>query len=289
MLILPDDVADYGYDPQELDIARAVRMSMSIPFFFRPVKLPVRRQSSLHEEEGRPEVGWIVDGGLLSNFPVELFDAPGAPAWPTFGFKLAVDDPAPLAKFARYPVHGLVSLLEALFHTALEAHDAYYLKAAKFVRTIAIDTSGVSGTDFHLTAEQKSALYAAGQAAARAFLAHWDFARYVAEYRSDAPIAPRTMQAAPQPPRTPRANRLHAAVSADSLAAAKGSADESALTAGAPPPSSRIPVYAERREVCATKYMPTRPMAVFCVDQDRDYGCHLGNSQPSGAVYHRLS
>ncbi len=188
MLILPDDVADYGYDPRELDIARAVRMSMSIPFFFRPVKLPVRRKSPLHQAEGRREEGWIVDGGLLSNFPVELFDTPGVPAWPTFGFKLALEDQTPLAKFTRHPVHGLISLLEALFHTALEAHDAYYLKAAKFVRTIAIDTSGVSGTDFNLSTAQKEALYAAGQTAAREFLAHWDFDRYVAEYRGGEPI-----------------------------------------------------------------------------------------------------
>ncbi|HEU5345805.1 MAG TPA: patatin-like phospholipase family protein [Ktedonobacterales bacterium] len=193
MLILPDDVAAYGYDPTKLDVARAVRMSMSIPLFFRPIKLAVRRKSSLSQEEGRRLKGWIVDGGLLSNFPVELFDAPGIPEWPTFGFKLEVNATTDVAKFTRHPVHGIVSLLEALFHTALEAHDAYYLKSAKFVRTIAIDTSGVNGTDFNLSADQKNALYEAGQAAAREFLSHWDFARYVTEYRSDqAPSQPAT-------------------------------------------------------------------------------------------------
>jgi NTE family protein len=191
MLILPDDVADYGYDPLELDIARAVRMSMSIPFFFRPVKLPVRSKSPLDQAEGRREEGWIVDGGLLSNFPVELFDAPGVPEWPTFGFKLAADDQSPLATFTRHPVHGLISLLTAIFRTALEAHDAYYLKSAKFVRTIAIDTSGVNGADFHLSTEKKQALYAAGQTAARDFLKQWDFARYVADYRSGQPVPTR--------------------------------------------------------------------------------------------------
>ena len=47
-------------------------MSMSIPFFFEPV---------VHKKS------YFVDGGILSNFPVWLFDSPGIPEWPTFGFK----------------------------------------------------------------------------------------------------------------------------------------------------------------------------------------------------------
>ncbi|WP_438020389.1 patatin-like phospholipase family protein [Sorangium sp. So ce315] len=71
MLVLPDDInADlYGVDPDELEVALAMRMSMSFPFVFRPVK-----------RTGRNGVtSYIVDGGLLSNFPVHLFDT-GAPA-----------------------------------------------------------------------------------------------------------------------------------------------------------------------------------------------------------------
>jgi len=39
LLILPGDLAALGYDPDIFSISRAVRMSMSIPFFFEPVKL----------------------------------------------------------------------------------------------------------------------------------------------------------------------------------------------------------------------------------------------------------
>ena len=69
MLVLPDDLADYEDDqgrplvPDAFPIARAVRMSMSFPYFFEPVTLRRAGQSHL-----------IVDGGLLSNFPVFLFD-----------------------------------------------------------------------------------------------------------------------------------------------------------------------------------------------------------------------
>ena len=77
LLILPDDLVKYNIDPLEFSIAKAVRMSISIPFYFNPVILKNGKNSS-----------FIVDGGLLSNFPIWLFDVENNPRWPTFGLKL---------------------------------------------------------------------------------------------------------------------------------------------------------------------------------------------------------
>ena len=66
LLVLPRDADQLGIDPDELG-RRAVRMSMSIPIFFEPV-------SVTNEKTNREHV--IVDGGMLSNFPVWLFDCP---------------------------------------------------------------------------------------------------------------------------------------------------------------------------------------------------------------------
>ncbi|KHF31124.1 Patatin-like phospholipase [Anoxybacillus sp. BCO1] len=57
MLILPDDLPKYGIDPLRFSVAKAVRMSVGIPYFFEPVQLKT--------DEGKHIV---VDGGLLSNF-----------------------------------------------------------------------------------------------------------------------------------------------------------------------------------------------------------------------------
>jgi NTE family protein len=181
MVVLPQDVLDYGIQPEQFEVALAVRMSMSIPLFFCPVQLK------------RPDGGTslIVDGGLLSNFPVELFDTNGDPPWPTFGFKLVQGDEETLSQRTRHPVNGPLSEVIAMFLTATEAHDAYYLKAAKFVRTIAIDTLAVASTDFNLTDAQKEALYQSGVAASRDFLAHWDFNEYKKLYRSGEAIPSR--------------------------------------------------------------------------------------------------
>ncbi|MDP4163688.1 MAG: patatin-like phospholipase family protein, partial [Bacillota bacterium] len=39
LVVLPDDLDKYGIDPGSFSIARAIRMSCSIPYFFEPVKL----------------------------------------------------------------------------------------------------------------------------------------------------------------------------------------------------------------------------------------------------------
>ena len=172
MLVLPQDIAAYGVKPESLDVARAVRMSASLPFFYRPVK-------EVYRSTGRPCVSYIVDGGLLSNFPVWLFDVAGAPPWPTFGFMLV--DP----QYGRpQRIRGPVSLAGALVSTMLEAHDARYLEEADRVRTIRIPTCGVRTTDFDISPEKRRELFAAGRKAAQAFFAGWNFARYVELYRT---------------------------------------------------------------------------------------------------------
>ena len=66
LLVLPRDAAKLGIAPDELEVALAVRMSMSIPIFFEPVR--IENPETNHEHV-------IVDGGMLSNFPVWLFDS----------------------------------------------------------------------------------------------------------------------------------------------------------------------------------------------------------------------
>jgi len=181
MLVLPRDINsnDYGMEPEDLDVALAVRMSMSIPFFFEPVKL---------------KNSYIVDGGLLSNFPIELFDSDGPPDWPTFGFKLVFSDQTNPAQLVQHQINGPISELAAMFFTAMEAHDAYYLSNDKYVRTIPIDTLTIGATDFNLTQANKDDLHASGVNAAKTFLAHWDFEKYKTLYRGDQPAPTRREQ-----------------------------------------------------------------------------------------------
>jgi NTE family protein len=181
LLMLPDEAPIYGIDPERLEVALAVRMSMSIPYFFKPVMVT----------NTLGQTCYIVDGGLLSNFPIELFDTPppAVPAWPTFGFALVSEPADPQAEVRiESPILGPLTLFAALFHTAVVAHDAHAMAVPDVAaRTILIDDLGIPPTQFDLTQAQKAALYASGEAAARDFLATWDFDEYKARFRSGAP------------------------------------------------------------------------------------------------------
>lgn len=176
LLVLPRDIADYGEAPDNLEVARAVRMSMSIPFFFEPVVLKDTAGNDCY----------IVDGGVLSNFPVWLFDMEGSPSWPTFGYKLvAPDEDQP------HSVTGPITLLAALFATMMEAHDARYIEDKDFSRTIPIPTLGVRTTDFNLKREKAEELYASGYNAGQQFFVKWDFDNYKRKHRAAAPVGRR--------------------------------------------------------------------------------------------------
>jgi NTE family protein len=189
MLFLPRDITAYrslvdGRRPStsdELEIALAVRMSMSIPYFFKPVRL----------KNNDGETSYVVDGGLLSDFPVGIFDDPGEPGWPTFGFHLVDPGTAPVIK---HQIHGPISMFGALFETMMNAHDARYIQAHDFVRTIPISNLGVSTTNFNLSPADKEALYQSGVTAATDFLKTWDFDAYKRKYRGGAPLPHRREQ-----------------------------------------------------------------------------------------------
>lgn len=179
VLRLPQDAHFYGIEPNDFEIARAVRMSASIPIFFVPMLLRHREGYQCR----------IVDGALLSNLPLFLFERPGVPPEiPTFGFSLV--DPAPPRLESDRKSKGVISLIGALFTTMLNAHDKIYLDNATYVRTICIPVNGVGSTEFTLTSEQEEQLFESGRKASEQFFSTWDFEAYQLTYASgNAPMS----------------------------------------------------------------------------------------------------
>jgi len=141
-------------------IADAVRASMSIPFFYRPFPLDVFADG--------PSV--MVDGGMLSNFPIDSFDPPegGPPGPPTIGIKLSARRQADVVQ---HQVKGDVSLALAMLGTMQSWSDQMHLDdPAVIARTIFVDTLGVNATDFDITREVQAQLYQNGRSAAQKWL-----------------------------------------------------------------------------------------------------------------------
>jgi NTE family protein len=168
MLILPEDIADYGLDPDELEVSLAVRMSISIPLFFEPVYIKNFNHKLNPNSEWKQSV--IVDGGILSNYPVWLFDEKGVPEHPTIGFRLGGSK----TESNYNNIRTSFSLSLSVLQTMLDAQDEIHIEEMEYLRTIKIDTLGISATNFDLTKEQADALFISGQNCAKKFLDTWD-------------------------------------------------------------------------------------------------------------------
>ncbi|OBC02501.1 patatin-like phospholipase family protein [Mycobacterium sp. 852002-40037_SCH5390672] len=160
---IPWDLRSYGIDPDDFPVARAVHASSAIPYVFEPVRVG--------------GATWV-DGGLLSDFPVELFDRPDAqPRWPTFGIRLSARPGIP----PTHPVHGPVSLGIAAIETLVSNQDNAYIDDPCTVRrTIFVPADEVSPIDFDITTQQREALYQGGLQAGQQFLQTWNYADYLA-------------------------------------------------------------------------------------------------------------
>jgi NTE family protein len=181
---LPWDYRDrYGLDPDRQRVADAVRASMSIPFFFEPVRLA--------GADGAAST--LVDGGVLTNFPIGTFDRTDGrtPRWPTFGVTLI--PPLPLGNARLFPGLGLLRrgplhLLECLLTTMMVGHDQAQLrKPWVAARSIPVDTERVNVVDFDIDPAAQRGLYESGRAAGERFLATWNWGDYLRRFRPAEP------------------------------------------------------------------------------------------------------
>ena len=174
---LPWDYPIYGYSPDDQAVVKAVRASISIPFFFEPVAFETRaadvptptpdgRTVTRHYAAG---TSTLVDGGMLRNFPIGAFDrADGkAPRWPTIGIKLSslqTDFPATSG------CQSAIAVGIRCLKTMMNEWDAYAVDAATAGRTIFVDNGGLTATQFDLTSAQQGMLFLNGVSAATEFV-----------------------------------------------------------------------------------------------------------------------
>ena len=170
----------YGLDPVEQLVADAVRASMAIPFFYRPVKLTGAGGAT----------STLVDGGVLSNFPIDTFDRPDGkpPRWPTFGITVlprpseGIGAVMPALKPLR--LFEQTALLESLLTTMLAGHDQTHLsKPWVAARAILVESANVGVLDFDSPKGRLEELYDNGYAAAELFLSTWDWPAYLERFR----------------------------------------------------------------------------------------------------------
>lgn len=157
---------------KETPIKEAVRMSMSIPLYFKAYK----KKDNVY-----------VDGGVSYNYPINIFDRKkyvsnptngnssynyfktedGIFNYETLGFRLDSKEVIDYAQRDWAPppsrITGIKSYLGGLVSFMMEMANKAHLHQNDWNRTIFIDTLDVGTTDFDLTDERISALLKSGQ------------------------------------------------------------------------------------------------------------------------------
>lgn len=161
IVVLPDDLPKYQCDIRTFSIAQAVRMSCAIPYFFEPVKLNCN---------GEP--AYIIDGGVLSNFPLWLFDQENVKnVRPVIGISLTGNRNNQPPK----EIKNALVMFSALFAMMKDAHDNRYISRRHEKNIIFIPIECISSADFDISAEQKLELIQLGRSFANQFLKKWTY------------------------------------------------------------------------------------------------------------------
>lgn len=162
MVVIPDDLPKYGVDPGTFRVSHAIRMSCSLPFFFEPVPLT--------DSQGKKFL--MIDGGVLSNFPLWLFDGGSTlPVRPFIGLQLSSSK----ATLSPKKIVNVLDFFHRIFFTMKEAHDAAYISKYAATNIVFIPVHKVETADFSISNEQKEALIQLGYKKAVAFLKKWSF------------------------------------------------------------------------------------------------------------------
>jgi NTE family protein len=144
VIVLPDDIAFYNVDPDKLEVAKAIRMSTCMPFIFEPVV-------QMKKENNHFKPHYIIDGGVLDNFPVWLIDSTELNN--IIGLKLEGKESKEFQKVE----NTLKKLLIA-------SHDTGVPKNSYNIDNIAhINTGDISFMDFDINTEETQFLYNQGK------------------------------------------------------------------------------------------------------------------------------
>lgn len=176
----------YWKNAEAINPAKFVRTSMSIPFFFYPSvvkdipnagKIGDMKWDEYVSYNGKvPESVKFVDGGMLSNFPINTFHIPkGVPSRPTFGVRLST------YRESYSNTNSTFGYCGAMISTMRQIHDYdFILKNPDYEKLICrIDADEeYNWLNFGMTADRQQKLFMLGAQKALEFLHKFDWVEY---------------------------------------------------------------------------------------------------------------
>jgi len=178
--------------------AEFVRASMSVPFFFEPFQKTINKNDDSvkyawkfwmnTEKENIYPVGIFIDGGSISNFPIDLFHDSDVfyPRMPLFGVQLTsnADLGADKGKTSQQIMKTPFSYAGNIISTLQGFNDKSFLTKHTFYHLYSIQSvncGNSSWLNFFMKKEEKEDLFNRGFQAALDFLLQFDWQKYKCE------------------------------------------------------------------------------------------------------------
>ncbi|MGK6342568.1 patatin-like phospholipase family protein [Chryseobacterium sp. DT-3] len=175
--------------------AEFVRASMSVPFFFEPFQKRINKDDDSVKYawkfwmSTKPEniypVGIFIDGGSISNFPIDIFHASDVfyPRMPLFGVQLTSDSDilSEKGKTSEEILKTPFSYAGNIISTLKGFNDKSFLTKHSFYRLYSIQSVNCgtsSWLNFFMKREEKEDLFNRGFQAALDFLNQFDWEKY---------------------------------------------------------------------------------------------------------------
>ncbi len=157
-----------------MKIKDAVKISMSIPLYFEANFID--EQGALYKNyEDQENLDIVVDGGIIANFPIEIFDSVSVdaagvqyriPNNKTLGVRIDADEQIANDKnglgLVEMEVSDFKSYIEAFYILTLESLNRSQLTTEDWERTISVSSVGISPRIKRLENEEKERLVNSG-------------------------------------------------------------------------------------------------------------------------------
>lgn len=169
-----------------MKVKDAVRVSMSIPLFFKAVLIDSTGKVIDQQNSQQKGVEVMVDGGIIANFPIQIFDSTRySAAEPvsentyffneqTLGIRLDRTEQILADKeqltLAPYKIKSFTDYIGAFYTVILESLNRTNLSPKDYERIIYIDTVNMSPKIRRLSAAQKTRLFESGREGVKTFV-----------------------------------------------------------------------------------------------------------------------
>jgi len=151
----------------KMKIKDAVRISTSIPLYFEPVFIDSSGKT-FYRPKQKQELDMMVDGGILENFPIHIFDKQ-QPDLYTIGFRIdhasQIENDKGDRTLAEMPIDDLKQYFSAFYSIVIENLNRQRLTSTDWQRTVSISDGNVLPKVRKLSKEEVTILIENGRKA----------------------------------------------------------------------------------------------------------------------------